>query len=142
MSKGFTLSELLGVIVILSILSLIAIIAVDSQLKSSKYSTCKVQNNTIIEGAKSLLIDYPDVLPSGSEVLDIPYAVLVNGGAVSIENGSNLKSVTVSGGYLEELINPMTDKVYDDSVAVKVTASGKGYNYELIFQNEEDKCKK
>lgn len=142
MNKGFTLSELLGVIVILSILSLVAIIAVDSQLKSSKYSTCKVQNNTIIEGAKSLLIDYPDVLPSGSEVLDIPYAVLVNGGAVSIENGSDLKSVTVSGGYLEELVNPMTDKVYDDSAVVKVTASGKGYNYELIFQNEEDKCKK
>ena len=141
MNKGFTLSELLGVIVILSILSLIAIIAVDSQIKSSKYSTCKVQNNTIIEGAKSLLIDYPDALPSGSEVLVIPYAVLVNGGAVSIKNGSDVKSITVSGGYLEELTNPMTDKPYGD-VLVRVTPYGKGYDYELVVKDENDKCKK
>ena len=43
MKKGFTLAELMGVIVILGIIATIVTLAIDSSIKNSRYETCLVQ---------------------------------------------------------------------------------------------------
>ena len=50
--KGFTLVELLGVIVILSLLTLISAIAITSIVKSSKETLSDTQKDAIIYAAK------------------------------------------------------------------------------------------
>lgn len=93
--KGFTLAELLGVIVILGILGIIAITAVDQNIKKSRQRTCKTQEKNIIEGAKMWQIDNPGITA-----------------CVKI-------SVLSDAGYIEEdLINPMTETNYNGDTCV------------------------
>jgi ribulose-phosphate 3-epimerase len=138
-SNGFTLAELLGVIVILSILGLIAVVAVDSSIKNSHYNTCLVQSKNLTEGAKMLTIDYPSILPAKGSTLDIPVSTL--------ENGGKINGVTVNGGYIESgLINPMTNKAYTASttgVSVHITnQNGNDYDYQVVFTNTKESCHK
>lgn len=117
MNKGFTLAELLGVVVILSVLSLIAVTTVDTKLKEGRTKTCLAQQTNIIEGAKAWTIDNPNV-----------------------SNNTKLyvKSDLEAGGYIEDnLINPMTDKVYTDSTYVLVNVSGYNYTYKVEYISEE-----
>ena len=53
MKKGFTLIELLGVILLISVIATIAVIAVDNSIRKSKIKTCKIQEENIIEAAKT-----------------------------------------------------------------------------------------
>ena len=138
LKNGFTLAELLGVIVILTILSLVAVTAVDSSIKQSRYESCLVQKKNLIEGAKTLLIDYPELLPeSGYGSLDIAVSILQNGGTID--------GIKVKGGYIEDnLINPITEKPYVESpsgVFVNVSM-GTGIDYKVIFGNSQEDCHK
>ncbi len=135
--NGFTLAELLGVIVILSILGLIAVTAVDSGIKKSRYDSCTVQKKNLIEGAKNLLIDYPSLLPSsGSKEISVNI----------LQNGGTIDGINVNGGYIEDnLINPMTDKPYIESekgVYITVTTNGHSYNYAVKFKQTDEDCHK
>ena len=138
--NGFTLAELLGVIVVLSILGLVAVTAIDNSLKSSRYDSCIVQEKNLTEGAKEVMIDYPDLLPTSSSTsVTIPVKVLQNGGTI---NGQ-----TIDSGYIEkDLINPMTDKSYVSSssgVSVKVTTTnGTSFDYTVVYGNSEESCHK
>ncbi len=136
--NGFTLAELLGVIVILSILSLIAVTAVDSSIKKSRYNSCMVQKKNLIEGTKNLLIDYPTLLPStGSKEINVNI----------LQNGGTIDGINVNGGYIEDkLVNPMTDKPYIESqkgvYVVVSTTNGHNYNYTVNFKNSSEDCTK
>ena len=138
LKNGFTLAELLGVIVILTILSLVAVTAIDSSIKQSRYESCLVQKKNLIEGAKTLLIDYPKLLPeSGYGSFDIAVSILQNGGTID--------GIKVNGGYIEDnLINPMTEKPYIESPSgVFVTVSmGPGIDYKVTFGNSQEDCHK
>lgn len=138
LKNGFTLAELLGVIVILTILSLVAVTAIDSSIKQSRYESCLVQKKNLIEGAKTLLIDYPKLLPeSGYGSLDIAVSILQNGGTID--------GIKVKGGYIEDnLINPITEKPYVESpsgVFVNVSM-GPGIDYKVTFGNSQEDCHK
>ena len=136
--NGFTLAELLGVIVVLSILGLVAVTAIDNSLKSSRYDSCLVQEKNLTEGAKMVMIDYPNLLPtSSSSSVTIPVSVLQNGGTI---NGQ-----VIDSGYIEkDLINPMTDKSYVSSssgVSVRVTTTnGTNFDYTVVYGNNDESC--
>ena len=134
--NGFTLAELLGVIVILSILGLIAVGAIDSNLKQSRFDTCTVQKTNLIDAAKMVAIDYPEILPDASGSVSIAVSVLHDGGEI---NGQVIK-----GGYIEdELENPMTDEPYADGDSVVITTSnGSDFEYTVNFVNPDDDCHK
>lgn len=137
--NGFTLAELLGVIVILSILGLIAVTAIDSNLREGRYDSCVVQRKNLIEGAKTLVIDYPNLLPTTSSSTEINVKALQDGGTI---NGQTFK-----GGYIEEdLVNPMTDEPYvssTDGVSVVITTTnGSDFDYTVNFGNADEDCHK
>lgn len=54
---GFTLVELLAVIVILSILALITVVSVNKTLTNSKNSLSKIQINNVVNAAKTYYIN-------------------------------------------------------------------------------------
>lgn len=135
--NGFTLAELLGVIVVLSILGLVAVTAIDNNIKKGRYDTCLVQEKNLTEGAKMLVTDYPNLLPSAGGVLEIPVNVLQDGGT--------LNSQVIDNGYIDDnLVNPMTDEPYVDSaggVLVRVTTNnGSNFNYKVIYNDADEAC--
>lgn len=137
--NGFTLAELLGVIVVLSILGLVAVTSIDNSLKSSRYDSCLVQETNLTEGAKMVMIDHPNLLPSASSSVIIPVNVLQNGG--------NINGQMIDSGYIEkDLVNPMTDKSYVSSssgVSVRVTTTnGTSFDYTVVYGNNDESCHK
>lgn len=133
--KAFTLAELLGVIVILGIIGTIAVTAIDRNIKNSRYQTCLTQEQNLIEGAKALITEHPEVLPSAGGQLSISTDILKNGGT--------LNGYTIENGYIEDdMENPMTEKPYSNNVKVIVkTTNGKKFTYEVSAPNDE-KCQK
>ncbi|MBR3229554.1 MAG: ribulose-phosphate 3-epimerase [Bacilli bacterium] len=116
--NAFTLAELLGVIIILSIIGLISFSAIDRNLKEGRIKTCKAQEKNIIEGAKTWAIDDPSILPT-----DIPTTKTIQ----ELENN----------GYIEEgLKNPMTDEEYKSGTEVeikKAPGSNNKYTYKIVY---------
>ena len=58
--RGFTLIEVLGVIIVLSVISSIAVVTIDNNIKKGKVTVCLDQQANIIESAKTYLVDNPD----------------------------------------------------------------------------------
>lgn len=135
--KGFTLAELMGVIVVLGILAVILVPVVDRNLKKGKNITCKTQEKSIIEAAKNCISD----------------GTLANCGSNCDTKGSSCElhvRELVKNGYLEGSstttdappINPATGEVYDDSTYVLIyNSTGYNYSYELIYGgNDQNTC--
>ena len=118
--NGFTLAELLGVIIILSIIGLVAFTAIDRNLKEGRIKTCKAQEKNIIEGAKTYFIDHPNELPN-SEAKEI-----------------TIQNLETNGYIDEELINPMTDEEYKSNTYVEIKkVSENKYTYKLYYVGEK-----
>lgn len=109
--RGFTLAELLGVIVILGIIGTISIGVIERNIIEGRKKTCKAQEKNIIEGAKMWQIDHPN----------------------------NYKCVTISeltsDGYLEkELKNPMTDDSYNSATCVIIDMNENAYAVKYVAE--------
>lgn len=126
MKNGFTLAELLGVIVILGIIAVITTSAVGRSLRNSHYETCLAQEKNIVEGVKSWTIDHAKDLPNAGET----------------------KSVTLKelqdNGYVEDgLKNPMTSEMYSEGTKVDIYSSnGTSYEYTVTYGSDAEKCLK
>ena len=109
MNKGFTLAELMGVIVIISILAVIIGFTADRAITKSRTKTCEAQNTNIIEGTKAYIIDNP-----------MTDATLV----------ISLKTLQDEGYIKTDLKNPYTNKEYSQDDKVTITKDQEGYHYE------------
>jgi len=77
--KGFTLAELIGVIVVLSLICLITVPAIASVLKANKKSLCETQLNNILTAAKSYASENILSMPiNNNESKKITFKDLVN----------------------------------------------------------------
>ncbi|MBR2588644.1 MAG: prepilin-type N-terminal cleavage/methylation domain-containing protein [Bacilli bacterium] len=109
--KGFTLAELLGVIVILGIIGMISIGVIERNIKEGRYKTCKAQEKNIIEGAKMWKIDNP-----------------------ADETNCVKISVLKQYGYIDEdLKNPVTEEDYNSDTCVNINTN----NYTVTYVTEK-----
>lgn len=124
--NAFTLAELMGVIVVLSIIAIVTTITVDRSIKNSRYETCMTQEKNLIEGAKMWAVDNSSSLPGA--------------GASKTVSISDLRN----GGYIEmELESPMTNKTYSNGTGVVITSSnGSDYTYNVSYGTNDEKCQK
>ena len=119
--KGFTLVELLAVIVILSLLLLVAVTTVSSQFKNSKDDLYDTQLNNIKLAAEMWGSDNKVKLNSINDCVSLTLGYLKEEGYVDI----NIKNT-----YTGELFK-------DDEVFVNITKETNRYKYEV----EDDSSK-
>lgn len=80
MKKGFTLAELIGVLVVLALIAMIAIPAVADTVKNNKIQLCKITFTNIIEEAKGWASNNIDKLPNANESVEVTFEDLVKYG--------------------------------------------------------------
>ena len=121
--KGFTLVELLAVIVILSLLLLLAVTTVSSQFKNSKDELYDTQLNNIKLAAEMWGSDNKVKLNSISDCVTLTLGYLKDEGYVD----ANIKNT-----YTKELFK-------DDEVFVNITKETNRYKYE-VFDDSSKLC--
>ena len=114
--KGFTLVELLGVLVVLSVILMIAFPLITTYINKSKQKAYDTQMELIITGLKDYAIDHKEVLP----VNDTDYVTFTLGQlkALGIVNNS--------------VVNPLDGKEIDDSMEFKIVKDGSKYTYQIV----------
>ena len=141
--KGFTLVEVLAVIIILSIIMLILIPSVNHLIKENKRTNYETLKSTIINAAKTYASDYR-------------YEIIVNN--MPCENDSDTKTISsinneelteskitvkqlINKNYLKSPIkNPSTGQELDeDNSYVKIQYSCQKKDYNFIDLNITDK---
>lgn len=116
MKKGFTLAELLGVLVVLALIAMITFPVVTNSLSSSKIKLCDAQLKQIENAARAYGADHLEILPANSgDTYNVTLATLS------------------SEGYIDSKIeNPVTGKKFNaNSVYVTITRENKKYTYEI-----------
>ena len=123
--NGFTLAELLGVIVILSLISVITIPAVTDQLNNYRKRLCEAQLAEIVSAAKTWATDNIYKLPTS------------NGETYSV----TLETLSSYGYIDKDIQNPITKEKFDlEDTKVTITRSGKKYTY-AIDEETANLCK-
>ena len=119
--KGFTLVELLAVIIVISVVSLIIFPVVTKQISKSKQDLYNIQVENIIKAAKDMVLDNRELLDENHIVPTL----------ISIEE---MQTATNKDGvhYLEEgtIKSPLDESVMNGTVVITYDESSKGYKYE------------
>lgn len=111
--KGFTLIELMGVIVILAILCVITVVGVDKMLLSGKENLYEQQIDIIELSAKNWLTDNPSQKPENELIITI--------------------KTLVDSGYIEsEIKNPKTGRNFDLETEIKITKNNNTFEYKVL----------
>ena len=117
--NGFTLVELLGVIILLGVLSVIVVPEVRDSIKQSKKKAYDKQIDTVITAAKNWASDNIDMIWEDGYFIDI----------------ETLKQT----GFLEnkKIINPVTNKEINGCVAIIYEEDFNQYEYEYLSKCPE-----
>jgi len=113
--KGFTLVELLAVILVLGLVLVIAVPSVNKYLKSSKQKAFDVQINTMVEAVEAYANTFRKVLPQN------------NGEEVRITLGQ----LKAEGLIKNDMTDPKTDKYFDDAIEFTIRKNGNNFIYEV-----------
>lgn len=117
MKKGFTLIELIGVIIVLSLISLLAVPSITNTIKNSRIKLYNDQVENIEDAAK---------IWGSKNISELP------------ENIGDEKDITLLNlkelGLIDEKIkDPRTKKEFSNSLIIKITKkSENSYSYKLI----------
>jgi len=114
--KGFTLVELLAVIIVLSLILAIAVPSVNKYLKASKEKAYEVQINNMLEAAETYANTYREILPQND----------------GDETTITLGQLKAEGLIKNEITDPREDKYFDDSLEFVIRKNGKNYVYEVV----------
>lgn len=117
-NKGFTLVEILAVIVVLGLLAAIITPTVNNLIKDSEETLEKKQINTIINATKKYVVENSELLPDSESE-----------NAVYIETTTLLEEGMIDK---ENIINPKTKEEMWGCVIINYSQSYNQYNYEYI----------
>ncbi len=113
--KGFTLVELLTVIVLLSVIALLIIPVVDNFVYGSRESAYEIEVENIIAATKAWEADNPEKIPDNNEVIEITLNDLVNGDTA----------------YIEQPTNPVTGKLFSLETKITIVNNNGSFEYEV-----------
>lgn len=116
--KGFTLLELMAVIVILSILILLVYPPIENAIVKSRTGSSDAQIAEIKAGAKNWVADHIEELPDEGKNIDVTVGSLQDGGYID-----------------EDLKDPKTNEKIPRENKIRITNVGKQYQYEYIGVN-------
>lgn len=119
MKRGFTLIELMGVILILSLLVMISVPIVDKYVKKAKSDTMTSQQEFLILAAKNWAADNNEELPKNGSFKLITFDTLMELGYLPLD--MSLENLKV------------------DASAVKITNTNNKYTYSLEQSETSDK---
>lgn len=114
-NKGFTLAELLGVIVILGLIALVTIPAITDSLKRYRKNLSEIQVDNIVTAAKNWGSDH---------LLELPDT---EGETIVI----TIRDLQVKGYLKDELKDPDTKKDLNTAAEITIKRVGKNYQYTL-----------
>lgn len=116
-NKGFTLIEILAVIVLLGMISLIAVPTVRDMIKNSKQKLYNEQINLIEDGLKNWANANIFLLPEENETIKLSLGQLKQAGYVD-----------------PKITNPKNNKCFSNSILLNITR----YNNNYIYEVEEE----
>lgn len=116
--RGFTMIELLAVIIILGILVTMAVVSVSGVMNSSYDTTYDTFETSMEEAATSYLLDHTGEIPNEGEVVRLSAAMLVE------------------EGYLDYMEDPRNEaeNCQDDSYILVSRGNDVGYNFDLSYK--------
>lgn len=117
--KGFTLTELLGVIIILAIIAIIAFPSVLGLLNSSQNETDEAMQNFAITAARNYVNDNMDSYPKALEGQTKTYSNLK---IQTLLDEGYISSTTISSEKNCEMLND----------EIKITSDSVKYSYEYV----------
>ena len=119
MKKGFTLAELIGVLVVLALIAMIVIPTVAKTIKQNKIQLCNIGFTNILEEAKSWASNNIEKLPAVNESTEILFTDLVK------------------YGYSEDkLVDPKTKEEFGDKWKVVITKTNNRFEYKIYNDSE------
>lgn len=103
MKRGFTLVELLAIIVIIAIIGLIVVPTVNTAIKNSKERAYEAQVAIIEEGAHKWALDHNDLLPEMVDGSSIKLSLtdIIKEGHIKKTDDGKLKNPKESGKNME-----------------------------------------
>lgn len=116
MKKGFTLIELMAVIIVLGIVSTISVIAVDKTIKDNKQKLYQVQISNIEDAARTWGNAHINLMPDeNGSAISIPLLVLKQDGLLD-----------------KDYKNPKTEELFFDNMYIDISYENGTYIYKVI----------
>lgn len=131
--RGFTLVELLGVIIILGLLALVTIPTISDSLSKYKKKLCNTQIEYMIAAAKNWGADHIYQLPDEGETVKITLSELIKQGYME----GDQKASQEEDRY--KVKNPRSQKYFDPDPTITITKTGKKVNY-TIDETTQSSC--
>ncbi len=120
MKKGFTLIELMAVIIILGVVAIISVPLIDNIIKDSKNNAYDSQITMILDASKKMVVEQPSLLPNEEDSSCIPLDDILQKGYLSSK----------------KLVDPRNDEAMNGSVVVTYDSEYNKYRYEY----QENSC--
>lgn len=115
MKKGFTLIELMAVVIVLGVLALFVVPTIDKTMKQIREDGYEEQINNIKTAAKNWGADHIPELPAVGEDLYITLLDLKQAGLVD-----------------KDITNPKTKEKFPDDLQIKITNDNGKIKYEVV----------
>lgn len=125
MKKGFTLVELLGVIIVLAVISLITIPAITDSLNQYEKNLCDTQISYMIAAAKNWGVDHLLQLPEEGEEMTITLSELIQQGYMQGDPNASTEADKL------KIINPNTNQYFNPDPVITITKVGKNFKYTM-----------
>ena len=120
--KGFTLTELIGVIVILAVIALISVPIINGVVKRSKERLYETQIKEIKQGAAMWLSEHPEFFNDNQIIVSIE--ILLEGDYLE----ENYVDKSVAG--TKRILNPINKQPFSGCVIIEPIPESKDYTYE------------